>query len=614
MSIMAALAPDGSQDSDSQRGLSVADLALQKLQAKLRLLAETDSLSLADSFIGDAGCLVLVRFVREKAGVKALDLRGNNIGAEGMKTVAGLLKPPSALEDLNLEWNNAHLGLAPLAEALATNATLHTLDLRNNKLGPEAAAQLARALATNTTLQKLDLRWNDLGLEGVKPFISLLEARQSGLKQLELSGNKAPEDAIRQIEALLKGESNPQQVFEESGALTSPRRKTETAQVHARNRSSGTYRRRDLEIPQLLTHTRLETQIADLEFALEQERRRNADLVAALANEQADKSDAESKCMALQDILEKLQSSFEAEKQDLESQLADEQRLKEETAEALQIAKENLGREQAYARGQVKDVETRVVELQEALERTEKDLAEARGFKVREVNEAVATIKADFESQIRLKDSEISRLIDQKEKLTSENRVIRGELVQSQEQSKQSLTALETQLHEDETRRFNATFHSLDQKLRSVQDLRDALQDKCQDLQRELMKAEKKAVEQALAFELERGKAQDQYRELCAQNRALQTDLNGYQGQCEGLKSTCESLDNETDELKQRISDQSNAFQQHMGEMMTDQRGEREQWEQQQASVLQRMQALEGELLLCAAEKRKAMDEFVSAM
>lgn len=609
---MAALAPDGSQDSDSQRGLSVADLALQKLQTKLKLLTETDSLSLADSFIGDAGCLVLARFVKEKTGVKTLDLRGNNIGAEGMKTVAGLLKPPTALEDLNLEWNNAHLGLAPLAEALATNSTLQTLDLRNNKLGPEASAQLARALATNTTLQKLDLRWNDLGLEGVKPFISLLEARQSGLKQLELSGNKAPEDAIRQVEALLKGESNPQQVFEES--LTSPRRRTETAQVHPRNRSSGTYRRRDLEIPQLLTHTRLETQIADLEFALEQERRRNADLVAALANEQTDKSDAESKCMALQDILEKLQASFEAEKQELESQLAEEQRFKEETAEALQIAKENLGREQAYARAQVKDVEVRVVELQEALESTEKDLTEARDFKAREVNEAVATIKADLESQIRLKDSEISRLIDQKEKLTNENRVFRGELVQSQEQSKQSLTALETQLREDETRRFNATFHSLDQKLRSVQDLRDSLQDRCQDLQRELMKAEKKAVEQALAFELERGKAQDQYRELCAQNRALQTDLSVYQGQCEGLKSTCESLENETDELKQRIADQSNAFQQHMGEMMTDQRGEREQWEQQQASTLQRIQALEGELLLCAAEKRKAMDEFVRAI
>lgn len=611
---MAALAPDSPQDSDTQRGLSIADLALQKLQAKLRLLSDTDSLSLADSFIGDAGCQVLARFVRERTGVKTLDLRGNNIGAEGMKAVAGLLKPPTAIEDLNLEWNNAHLGLGALAEALATNTTVKSLDLRNNKLGPEAAAQLAGALATNTVLYKLDLRWNDLGLEGVKPFISLLEARQSGLKQLELSGNKAPEDAIRQIEALLKGESNPQQVFEESGALTSPRRRTETTQVHARNRSSGTYRRRDLEIPQLLTHTRLETQIADLEFALEQERRRNADLVAALSNEQADKSDAEGKCMALQDILEKLQSSYEAEKQELEAHLAEQQQLKEEATEALRVTKENLSREQVYARGQVKDVETRVVELQEALERTERDLVEARSFKAREVSEAVATIKADFESQIRQKDTEMSRLIDQKERLTSENRVLRGELVQSQEQSKQSLTALETHLREEETRHFNATFHSLDQKLRTVQDLRDALQERCQDLQRELMRAEKKAVEQALGFDLERGKAQDQYRELSAQNRALQGDLAVFQGQCEGLKSTCESFETEIEELKQRIIDQSNAFQQHMGEMMTDQRGEREQWEQQQASTMQRMQALEGELLLCAAEKRKAMDEFVRAI
>ena len=609
---MAALGTESPLDSDTQRSLSVADLALQKLQAKLRLLPESETLSLADSFIGDAGCVVLAKYLREKPGVTVLDLRGNNIGAEGMKTLAGLLRPPTAIESLNLEWNNAHQGLAPLADVLASNTTLTSLDLRNNKLGPEAAQQLAKALTSNTTLQKLDLRWNELGLEGLKPFISLLESRQSGLKVLELSGNKAPEDITRQIDALLRGEVAAQQSFEASGSLTSPRRKSETTQIHSRNRSSGTYRRRELEIPQLLTHTRLETQVADLEFALEQERRRNADLVAALSNEQSDKSEAEGKCMALQDVLEKLQASFEAEKMEIEEKLQMEMKLKEDALEELQELREQVNSEQLLARGQARDVESRVLQLQDMLDAAERDLSLAKNLKSKEFNDTLAITKSEFDAKIKQKDAEIERLIEQRENLIAENRALRGDLVVGQEQAKQSLVALETHLREEESRRFNATFHSLDQKLRSVQDVREGLQAKYQDLQRELMKAEKRAVEQSLGFDLERSKMQDQMRELSAQNRTLQADLAVYQGQYEGLKATCASLETEGDELKLRIVDQGSSFQQHLGEMMTDQRGEREQWEQQRSSSLQRMQALEGELLLSEAEKRKAMDEFVS--
>jgi hypothetical protein len=41
-------------------------------------------LDLADSFIEDAGCGVVAQFVVDNARLEGVDLKGNNIGAEGI--------------------------------------------------------------------------------------------------------------------------------------------------------------------------------------------------------------------------------------------------------------------------------------------------------------------------------------------------------------------------------------------------------------------------------------------------------------------------------------------------------------------------------------------------
>lgn len=59
-----------------------------------------------------------------------------------------------------LEWNCIGLwerGMNSLADSLSINHTLKTLDLRNNKIGPNEITVLASALKYNTSLEKLGL-------------------------------------------------------------------------------------------------------------------------------------------------------------------------------------------------------------------------------------------------------------------------------------------------------------------------------------------------------------------------------------------------------------------------------------------------------------------------
>ena len=202
--------------------------------------------------------------------------------------------------------------------------------------------------------------------------------------------------------------------------------------------------------------------------------------------------------------------------------------------------------------------------------------------------------------------------MEAKDQLLSINRSLKGELIQTQEMCKQTLTSQEVKLREDETRRFNATFYSLDQKLKSVQDLREALVGKSQELQRDLMRAEKKSVEQLLAFESEREKLQDQILELNSAIRNLQAELTNSKAEIETLRSALEKAESESEVLKTDMVGQGTSLQRVLGQMTTEHRSERQQWEQQRNSTLGRIQSLEGELTLTNAEKRRALDEYVT--
>lgn len=59
---------------------------------------------------------------------------------------------------LFLEWNCLGIwdsGIKSIAESLSINESLETLDLRNNKIGPQSAQNLALCLKHNNSLKKL---------------------------------------------------------------------------------------------------------------------------------------------------------------------------------------------------------------------------------------------------------------------------------------------------------------------------------------------------------------------------------------------------------------------------------------------------------------------------
>ncbi|KAH3757496.1 transmembrane and coiled-coil domains protein 3 [Pelomyxa schiedti] len=176
--------------------------ACAALGEALKFEGNITSLDLSDTSVSDTGCSSICEALKSNNAITSLNLRGNNIRQQGAIAVAELLKNNSAVTKLSLEWNTVGLwdqGIEAMSEALTVNKSLVYLDLRNNRISPQATSNIAHAMQHNTTLTHLDLRWNNMGIIGGKALVQALKHNFS-LTFLDVAGNEVPADILQAIE------------------------------------------------------------------------------------------------------------------------------------------------------------------------------------------------------------------------------------------------------------------------------------------------------------------------------------------------------------------------------------------------------------------------------
>ncbi|KXZ46465.1 hypothetical protein GPECTOR_43g901 [Gonium pectorale] len=219
-------------------GNQLGDAAARELAGALGKMPGLQALHLSDNprigpdgLAGLAGCLAALPALTE------LDLARASAGNEGARHIAKALSGHPSLTSLSLDGckiraeGAAHLaaalgGFAPPAvfpsSAAASTAAgpstsgpvatggapspLAHLGLSRNQLGDRGAAALAEGLARNRGLTSLDLRGNGIGLTGLRALAAALRARSGGLGAgkrpplaLALSGNELEEEEVAQV-------------------------------------------------------------------------------------------------------------------------------------------------------------------------------------------------------------------------------------------------------------------------------------------------------------------------------------------------------------------------------------------------------------------------------
>lgn len=110
----------------------------------------------------------------QNSNLSVLKLGYNNLGDEGVMTLASGIAAHKALASLDLGFNNiGDEGCRALASALQSSplcapGTLHTLYLAGNAFGEDGALAIAEVIRRGCSIERLHLTGNKIGPDGVK--------------------------------------------------------------------------------------------------------------------------------------------------------------------------------------------------------------------------------------------------------------------------------------------------------------------------------------------------------------------------------------------------------------------------------------------------------------
>ncbi len=144
----------------------------------------------------------MAKFLRENDQVRVLELKGNNIGPQGIKEIFSSIQGSNQIKSMFCEWNSIGRdveGINAVAGFILNNKTIEHLGLSNNKISGEDVDSLANSLRNNKHLLSLDLKWNELGTKGGVKLLNAIKDNDT-LLYLEVNGNNISEDIFENLE------------------------------------------------------------------------------------------------------------------------------------------------------------------------------------------------------------------------------------------------------------------------------------------------------------------------------------------------------------------------------------------------------------------------------
>lgn len=183
------------------------------LAEALKVNTALNSLSICDNKILDGGVSALAEALHVNTTLKSLSLGMVGMSAAGVKDLSFALKFNRTLERLDLGGNYEGLtdaGVKSLAAVLGTNETcLKEVNLGNSNIGPSGFAHLAEGLATNSTLLSLEMSYlRKLGFasgKSLESWAALCAAlvRNSTLSSIDMFLTNIGPEAVQLLEAVL---------------------------------------------------------------------------------------------------------------------------------------------------------------------------------------------------------------------------------------------------------------------------------------------------------------------------------------------------------------------------------------------------------------------------
>lgn len=161
------------------------------------------TLNLSKNNLGDNGLKTIAKFFTSFQLLIELDLSLNNIGVLGIKNLTGVLGQYQGLRHVNFFGNQlGDEGVGIFVDAIAGCPKIASIVLSANNIGPKGITRLLENITNWPKLNNLNLCFNQIGPEGIK----ILTAKLPGcveLSSINLASNQIGPEGIKDLASML---------------------------------------------------------------------------------------------------------------------------------------------------------------------------------------------------------------------------------------------------------------------------------------------------------------------------------------------------------------------------------------------------------------------------
>ncbi|XP_066520616.1 leucine-rich repeat-containing protein 45 [Hoplias malabaricus] len=574
-------------------------------------------ISLSDCMLSEEGAKLFLNGLCSNTTVKVLDFKGNNLRGAGAEALGKLLMRSKTLRRLVLEWNALGMweeGFSIFCEGLASSPCLIQLDLRNNQINHQGAAELGSALKRNSVLQEFDLRWNNIGLLGGRSLLDALQQNRT-LLQLELAGNNIPSDILRAIEQCTEHNADRQSTLRESRSRTQVLSK----EIQILKEEKG---RQFLSLMETIDKQRDEmgrssrntsVRLGQLQEALNERKSAVNSLTAKLQMTEAALALSEQKVSNLGDMLTRVKlektemmdlQTREMKKQQEDGVLREGKLLREvnslsEKNHHLKIKLEESERRCKAQQDQIfelkQELTNSTAELKLRLTQAEErwDMEKRRSKQALEDMDTLRQKEVDHvnrhleESERALQDR-ILKLEGQRIQLEEELSRLKAAMVSERAQAEEELGKVRTQVRLEEQQHLS----SLEEKLRSARQSRDEAQSHCTQQKQTIAELHARIGHQSIEMDSLRRRIDELQQDLGGKEQEKMAEVSRVRVELQEQIGHLQAERTAQSGLREKIS----ALEREMKALGTSQREALLDKESEIASLLERLRMKEGEI------------------
>uniref|UniRef100_A0A8C2K9Q7 Leucine rich repeat containing 45 n=1 Tax=Cyprinus carpio TaxID=7962 RepID=A0A8C2K9Q7_CYPCA len=542
---------------------------------------------------------------------------GNNMRGTGAEALGQLLVRNKILV---LEWNALGMweeGFGVFCEGLASNTSLAQLDLRNNQINHQGAAELCIALKRNSTLQELgdaDLRWNNIGLLGGR---SILEAMQQNrtLNKLEMAGNNIPSDTLRAIEQSMNHNADRQSTLRESRSRTQVLSKEIQLLKEEKSRQflslMETIDRQKDEMGRSSRNSSI--RLGQLQEVLSEQKSSVNSLTAKLQMTEAALALSEQKAHDLGELLTRVKlekaelrdrQSREIKKEQEDSALKEAKLLKEvnsaseknlqlrnkleETERRCKTQQDQIFELKQELTNTTAELKLRLAQTEERLEmekrRSKQALEDMDGLRQKEVDH----LTRHQEESERALQERILKLEGQRIQLEEELSRVKASLVTERAQAEEELGKVRAQVRLEEQQHLT----SLEEKLRAVRQSRDESQNHCTHQKQTIAELHAKVGQQSIEMDTLRRRIDELQQDLAGKEQEKVAEVTRVRVELQEQIGHLQAERTAQSGLKEKIA----ALEREMKVLSTAHREALLDKESEISSLLERLRIREGEI------------------